>query len=116
MPQGACTMSHTTSTPPARPEQAPDHHAPPPAAQAPEPAPAPVVDPGLAEARARAEQERAALEQEAEHTLGRAVTCYRRGEREYRRGLLASGRWAGLHVRARLRLGHSRRAAVQAIE
>jgi chemotaxis protein histidine kinase CheA len=112
-------MSQTNTTPPVRPEQSTEH-APPPAGQspgqAPEPAPAPVVDPGLAEAKAKGEQERAALEQEAEHTLGKAVTCYRRGEREYRRGLLESGRWAGLHVRARLRLGHSRRAAVQTIE
>ena len=49
-------------------------------------------------------------------TLKACVTAYRKGEREYRKGLLDAGRLADVYVHQRLALGDDRAAAVQVLE
>jgi hypothetical protein len=67
-----------------------------------------------AQADAEAQEQKARAEAQA--TLKQCVSCYRRGERAYRDGLLASGGHGGLYVVQRLTLGDKRRVAVQTLE
>lgn len=112
---------HTNTTTPSTQDQTPDT-----VVQVPEPtvptegtAQQPPVEPTpeqVAEQQAQTEVAAAAAEQEAREeanaTLKAVVTSYRRGEREYRKGLLEAGGHSARYVQQRLALGDKRDAAV----
>ena len=91
-------------TPPAVPPTAPE-----------QPADAPPVEVGAA-VPVPPRNETADSRADAGRLLTSAVTAFRRGESDYRRGCLEAGRLCDAYVAARLALRDDRAAAVQAIE
>src|SRR5262249_12456688 len=73
----------------------------------------------VAEVHASAEQaaqEGERLLREADSTCKQAVKAFRRGEQEYRKGLLEAGRLADLYVHQRMALKHPRENAIKTLE
>src|SRR5262245_12258111 len=73
----------------------------------------------VAEVHASAEQaaqEEERLLREADSTCKQAVKAFRRGEQEYRKGLLEAGRLGDLYVHQRMDLRHPRENAVKTLE
>jgi hypothetical protein len=64
----------------------------------------------------QAAQEEERLLREADSTCKAAVRAFRRGEQEYRKGLLEAGRLADLYVHQRIALKHPRENAVKTLE
>ena len=62
-----------------------------------------------------AEQDEQQAREAAEVVRGEAVKAYRRGEREYRKGLLEAGRLSHAYLVQRMALGDNRAAGVQAL-
>src|SRR5215471_16810931 len=73
----------------------------------------------VAEVQANAEQaaaEEERLLREADSTCKAAVRAFRKGEQEYRKGLLEAGRLADLYLHQRMALKHPRENAVKTLE
>src|SRR5262245_44663306 len=73
----------------------------------------------VAEVHANAEQaaqEEERLLREADSTCKQAVKAFRKGEQEYRKGLLEAGRLADLYLHQRMALKHPRENAVKTLE
>ena len=73
----------------------------------------------VAEVQANAEQaaqEEERLLREADSTCKAAVRAFRKGEQEYRKGLLEAGRLADLYVHQRIALKHPRENAIKTLE
>jgi hypothetical protein len=90
--------------------------APEPAPEPPAPSPEAIVQQQAAQAAAQAGRDEEAAREEAQATLKATVTAYRKGEREYRAGLLEAGRLGDVYLHQRMALGDKRAAAVQVLE
>lgn len=66
--------------------------------------------------RRMSEEQEAGAREQAEAVRAEAVKAFRRGEREYRKGLLEAGRLCHQYLTLRLKLGDQRAAAVKALE
>lgn len=81
-----------------------------------DPSPESAVMAGVQASAEQAAQEEEQLVREADNTCKAAVRAFRKGENEYRKGLLEAGRLADLYVHQRMDLRHPRENAVKTLD